>query len=43
MFDMFLIFCVTFAGGYLTRDGRQVERKKFGQKKARKKFAWVKR
>ena len=27
----------------LTRDARRVERKKPGQKKARKKFAWVKR
>lgn len=29
--------------GMLTKDLRQVERKKPGQKKARKKFAWVKR
>ena len=29
--------------GYLTRDSRVVERKKPGQKKARKKFQWVKR
>ena len=29
--------------GLLTRDPRMVERKKFGQKKARKKFQWVKR
>ncbi|PRP78031.1 30S ribosomal protein S9 [Planoprotostelium fungivorum] len=29
--------------GMLTRDPRQVERKKYGQKKARKKFQWVKR
>lgn len=29
--------------GYLTRDSRSVERKKPGQKKARKKFTWVKR
>ena len=29
--------------GLLTRDPRMVERKKPGQKKARKKFAWVKR
>jgi len=29
--------------GYLTRDSRRVERKKPGQKKARKKFQWVKR
>lgn len=28
---------------FLTRDGRMVERKKPGQKKARKKFQWVKR
>ena len=31
------------AAGLLTRDPREVERKKTGQKKARKKFAWVKR
>ena len=29
--------------GLLTRDSRVVERKKTGQKKARKKFQWVKR
>ena len=29
--------------GMLTRDSRRVERKKPGQKKARKKFQWVKR
>lgn len=29
--------------GYLTRDPRMVERKKFGQKKARKKFQFSKR
>ena len=29
--------------GLLTRDARQVERKKPGQKKARKRFQWVKR
>jgi small subunit ribosomal protein S9 len=29
--------------GMLTRDARVVERKKPGQKKARKKFTWVKR
>lgn len=29
--------------GLLTRDDRKVERKKIGQKKARKKFQWVKR
>ena len=29
--------------GLLTRDARKVERKKSGQKKARKKFQWVKR
>ena len=29
--------------GLLTRDSRVVERKKSGQKKARKKFTWVKR
>jgi small subunit ribosomal protein S9 len=31
------------AAGLLTRDSRRVERKKPGQKKARKKFQWVKR
>ena len=31
------------AAGLLTRDSRVVERKKPGQKKARKKFQWVKR
>ena len=31
------------ADGLLTRDSRVVERKKSGQKKARKKFQWVKR
>ena len=31
------------AEGLLTRDSRVVERKKSGQKKARKKFQWVKR
>ena len=31
------------AAGYLKRDPRQRERKKPGQKGARKKFAWVKR
>ena len=31
------------AEGLLTRDPRVVERKKPGQKKARKKFQWVKR
>ena len=30
-------------GGYLTRDGRMVERKKPGQKKARKRFQFSKR
>jgi small subunit ribosomal protein S9 len=30
-------------GGYLTRDPRMVERKKPGQKKARKQYQWVKR
>ena len=29
--------------GMLTRDSRRVERKKPGQKKARKQFQWVKR
>ena len=31
------------AAAMLTRDPRRVERKKPGQKKARKKFQWVKR
>ncbi len=31
------------SNGLLTRDARVVERKKPGQKKARKKFQWVKR
>ena len=31
------------AGGYLTRDGRMVERKKYGQRKARRKFQFSKR
>lgn len=30
-------------GGYLTRDGRMVERKKYGKKKARKSFQFSKR
>ncbi len=30
-------------GGYLTRDPRTKERKKYGQKGARKKFQWTKR
>jgi len=30
-------------GGYLTRDPREVERKKYGQPKARKKFQYSKR
>ena len=30
-------------GGFLTRDSREVERKKYGQKKARKKFQFSKR
>lgn len=30
-------------GGFLTRDSRQVERKKFGHKKARKRFQFSKR
>jgi len=29
--------------GMMSRDSRRVERKKIGQKKARKKFQWVKR
>ena len=29
--------------GFLTRDSRMVERKKYGRKKARKAFQWVKR
>ena len=31
------------SGGYLTRDGRMVERKKYGKKKARKSFQFSKR
>jgi small subunit ribosomal protein S9 len=31
------------AEGFLTRDSRQVERKKAGQKKARKRFQFTKR
>jgi len=31
------------AGGYLTRDPRMVERKKYGQKGARKRFQFSKR
>ena len=31
------------SGGYLTRDGRMVERKKYGLKKARKSFQFSKR
>ncbi|PLX22925.1 MAG: 30S ribosomal protein S9 [Ignavibacteria bacterium] len=31
------------SGGYLTRDSRMVERKKYGQKKARKRFQFSKR
>jgi small subunit ribosomal protein S9 len=31
------------AGGYLTRDARKVERKKYGHKKARKSFQFSKR
>ena len=30
-------------GGYLTRDPRMKERKKYGQKGARKRFQWTKR
>ncbi|MBV8266966.1 MAG: 30S ribosomal protein S9, partial [Planctomycetaceae bacterium] len=30
-------------GGYLTRDARKVERKKYGHKKARKSFQFSKR
>jgi small subunit ribosomal protein S9 len=30
-------------GGFLTRDAREVERKKYGQKKARKRFQFSKR
>lgn len=36
-------FVNVFIDGLLTRDARSVERKKIGQKKARKKFQWVKR
>ena len=31
------------SGGYLTRDPRMKERKKYGQKGARKRFQWTKR
>ena len=31
------------SGGFLTRDSRKVERKKYGQPKARKKFQFSKR
>jgi small subunit ribosomal protein S9 len=31
------------AGGFLTRDSREVERKKYGRKKARRSFQWSKR
>ncbi|MDD5655501.1 MAG: 30S ribosomal protein S9, partial [Candidatus Omnitrophica bacterium] len=30
-------------GGFLTRDPRMKERKKYGQKGARKRFQWTKR
>jgi len=30
-------------GGFLTRDSREKERKKYGQKGARKRFQWTKR
>ena len=30
-------------GGYLTRDSRMVERKKYGQRKARRRFQFSKR
>jgi small subunit ribosomal protein S9 len=30
-------------GGFLTRDGRMVERKKYGKKKARRSFQFSKR
>jgi ribosomal protein S9 len=33
----------TNTAGMMSRDSRRVERKKIGQKKARKKFQWVKR
>jgi len=36
-------FFIHFVAGLLTVDSRRVERKKPGQKKARKKFQWVKR
>ena len=38
-----LIYVPLYIDGLLTRDARSVERKKIGQKKARKKFQWVKR
>ena len=30
-------------GGFLTRDGRMVERKKYGQRKARRRYQFSKR
>jgi small subunit ribosomal protein S9 len=33
----------TTAAGFLTRDPRMVERKKYGRAKARKRFQWSKR
>lgn len=38
-----LNFTLLLPAGMLTRDARRVERKKPGQKKARKQFQWVKR
>lgn len=40
---VFELLILDFAGGYLTRDSRVVERKKPGKAKARKSFQWVKR
>lgn len=42
-YPFFFFFDALCSGHYLTRDSREVERKKYGQKKARKKFQWVKR
>jgi len=40
---LFFVLSTGIVDGLLTRDDRKVERKKIGQKKARKKFQWVKR
>ncbi len=41
--SIFNLTVINFLAGMLTRDSRRVERKKPGQKKARKQFQWVKR